>query len=57
MKGKQINWVTAHMSVQQSMTCDVRSRVAMCVCEPILVKLAMCMLAVHFKACDFRSQL
>ena len=37
--------------------CDSKLRVAMCGCEPILLKLVMCVHAVHFQACDVRSQL
>ena len=42
---------------QQVASCDVRQQVAMCGCEPILLKLAMCVRAVHFQACDVRLQL
>ena len=37
--------------------CDSKLRVAMCGCESILLKLAMCVRAVHFQACDVRLHL
>ena len=40
----------------QVASCDVRSQVAMCRCELILLKLAMCVRAVHFYACDVQSR-
>ena len=40
-------------------SCELRCAVASCDvrCEPILLKLAMCVRAVHFQACDVRLQL
>ena len=52
-----LNLNKAEIYNNQGMTCDVRSQVAMCGCEPILLKLAMCVHAVHFQACDVRLQL
>ena len=58
--------MTLQNGFQQGMTCDVRQQVAscdvlqqvaMCGCKPILLKLAMSMLAVHFHACDVQLQL